>query len=365
LKVRRELKKKSTSPALYHWSQTKDAADKLETWAYNSLIKPESPHAKTYPLCGASSLYLADESYGFILSPEKTTRRTKQIPQAVKVWRQLDELAAELRQAKISERYYSPGMVAEDLSCVIIKVNELLAELTVDGGGKVAARQFFHAVLHGANELEKLSFNKDIFPTLQAIAQKETMWPVIYSPKRSRQRELEARMKRLGVGKYAVAKVVGASWSNKFNHDGKPGAGVFANRMGWMLWQVHFDGNLRRCLSRLAGEPLPQRKKRLKARGWPEWVVKLHQLPELTKVSAPDWFEIGWQVLQRANGGDVTSNPELAALGKSNVEYGRSRATTKRGQTGKQQSRAKGQIRRLLRDAFLSRWGNPEFKNKP
>jgi hypothetical protein len=31
------MKNQSTAPALYYWSQTREAADKLATWAYNSL----------------------------------------------------------------------------------------------------------------------------------------------------------------------------------------------------------------------------------------------------------------------------------------------------------------------------------------
>src|SRR5208282_3802733 len=102
---------------------------------------------------------------------------------------------------------------------------------------------------------------------------------------------------------------------------------------------------------------------RLVTQGWPRWMVRLHQLPALTKKSASDWFEVGWEALQEATGGEVTTNSELAALGKSNADWARSRATG-RGKTSAQKGRAESQIKKVLRTAFLRRFGNPQnFKN--
>jgi len=45
-------------------------------------------------------------------------------------------------------------------------------------------------------------------------------------------------------------------------------------------------------------------------------------------------------------------------LGETNAEYGRRRATTNRGKHSKQKSRLETQIEKLLRKAFLCRFGN-------
>lgn len=170
-----------------------------------------------------------------------------------------------------------------------------------------------------------------------------------YPQGKAEQLALKKDMQRLGLGVQAFQKL-GAPRRNS-------ASGKYARRLGRMLKLVHFDGNLRMCLSPIAGESSPRRKKRLEARGWLPWMVKLYQLPELTAASVDDWFEVGWEALEEACGRDVTLNPELNALGESNARYGRSRAKG-RGRRGKQRSRKAGQIKRLLHDAFVARFGN-------
>ena len=75
--------------------------------------------------------------------------------------------------------------------------------------------------------------------------------------------------------------------------------------------------------------------------------------------SSEGGFEVGWEALQDATGGNVSSIPELAELGKSSADYGRSMAITQRGRLGKQTSRVETQIHRELKKAFLVRFGNP------
>ena len=380
-------------PTLYLWSQAKDTADTLATWAYATLIKPESPRAKTYPLHGASSRLLRDGSWGLILPQPKEAAQTnktaesigfsqqpKEILDSFKVRQQLDEIAEGLRKASdFSKRYYSPGFIAEDLRKAVSKANKLLAELA--GTGKWAAEKFWLSTLEAVIELENLSFRADTLPALQAVARKQTMWPVVYPKTPGEQMALKKRMKRLGLGTQSILKTGSTSRRST--------SGKFARRIGLMLWEVHFDGNLRQCIARAAvmksvspqdrelaakqfgasavesmvvrtpDADSPQKwEARLVAQGWPRWIIRLHQLPELTADSAEDWFEVGWEALKEATGGDVTQNRELAALGKSNAEYGRRRATTKRGQTGAQRSRAEGQIKLLLKKAFVARFGN-------
>ena len=196
------------------------------------------------------------------------------------------------------------------------------------------------------------------------------MWPVVYPQNKVEQLALKKEMERLGLGTQTIYKI---GHTNRHSPSGK-----FARRIGLTLWRIHFDGNLRQCLHRnsVMLAPTPEEiergvnryrtpdaesaelwEKRLVSQGWPRWIVRLHQLDEITADNADDWFEVGWEALKEATGGDVTENRELAALGESNVKYGQRRATG-RGKTGKQKSRAESQIKVLLQKAFVARFGN-------
>lgn len=358
-------------------------AYKLAIWAFAQLLNPQSKHAQSYPLDGAiHRVSWQDRSAEIILKESNSGRPKKTIPKAVSFRQQIKAVEMGLRELgdAIKRHYkqtsgYYPGLVALKLGEAVNKLNKLLVELTALGD-KTAAENFVFCTRDAVNDLQTLSRREDIFASLQAIAAMEAEWPVTYSPHPSRQRELLARMKRLGVGTQAVQKIVGASWTNKFNRDGKPGAGVFANRMGWMLWRLHYDMILQSCLCRRlavrtgdANSPEQcspaQWERRLKQQGWPLWIVRLHQLPRLTKKSADAWFEVGWLALHEATGDNLAQIPELAALGKSNVDYAIRRVGTDRGERGKHKSRMESQIKRVLRNAFLSRWGNPNLRTNP
>jgi hypothetical protein len=385
------MKSQTAPPAFYHWSLAKSAADKLATWAYTNLIKPESPHAKNYPLAGASSRLLLDGSWGLILPQSEEAARTKETSESIgfsqqpkefleptRIRQQLDEIASGLQKAsEFLKCYFSPDFIARDLSDAINKANRLLAELAATN--KWSAERFWFSTLQAVIELENLSARADAFPALQAVARKQTMWPVVYPRNKAEQSALKKEMERLGLGAQSIYKI---GHTNRHSPSGK-----YARRIGLTLWRIHFDGNLRQCLCRHAvmqamtpeekklgvdryrttdAESAELWEKRLMSQGWPRWIVRLHQLPELTADNADDWFEVGWEALKEATGDDITLNSELAALGKSNAEYGRTRATTERGQTGNQKSRAESQIEALLRKAFVARFGNEvNFQTKP
>lgn len=185
------MKTRSTAPALYYWSQTQDAAEKLATWAYCNLIKPESPHAKNYPLEGASCQWLADGSWGIVLPEQKTALPTKgaaesievgqplnEVQESVRIRLQLEEIAVDLRKASdFSKCYYSTGMIADDLSKAISKANKLLARV-VATSCKRSAEMLWSTTLQAVGELVNLSARADTLPLLQAIACKQTVWPV-------------------------------------------------------------------------------------------------------------------------------------------------------------------------------------------
>lgn len=384
------MKNKATPPPIYKWEQAKLAADKLATWAYATVIKPESPHAKTYPLAGASTPLLPDGSWGLVLpQPEEPTQtketstsigfsqQPKEFLEPSRIRQLLEEIASALQKtSEFSKCYYSPYFISGDLSTAVDKANRLLAELAATN--KWSAEKFWFSTLQAVIELENLSARTDAFPALQAVARKQTMWPVVYPQNKAAQLALKKEMERLGLGTQSIFKVGSTSRHST--------SGKYARRIVWMLWKVHFDGNLRQCLCRHAVAPLtskgeialdatlykkeavkgllertpdaesPQKwEARLVAQGWPRWIVRLHQLPELAADNADDWFEVGWEVLQAATGEKVLDIPELAELGKSNAAYG-NRIGLK---SGGQNSRAEDQIKKLLRKAFLARFGNP------
>jgi hypothetical protein len=196
-----------------------------------------------------------------------------------------------------------------------------------------------------AVELENLSKCEASLPLIQAEAHKQSMWPVPYSPHPRWKRFTEANMRRIELGKCNFQKLWSARASDKST------AGKFSKRIGFTLWQIYNTPFCKYYFS--------QQDNQLQSQGWYPWTIRLFRLPELTKASAPAWFDVGWELLKAATGGNVASVPELARLGKSNADYGRRNATTGRGQSGNQNSRVESQIKKLLQKAFLARFGNP------
>jgi hypothetical protein len=295
---------------------------------------------------------LQDGSWEITLPKQKKLRRSKPVSESEKIGREMKAISAKLRKdANLLKRYFSYSIIAEDLGDAIGRLNRLLAELA--GRNKWALQEFFIHSLQSVIELEKLSFREDTFPLIQAEASNQSMWPVPYSPHPRRKRELDQAMQKIGLGKHNFQKLQGARWTDKSV------AGKFAHRIGMTLYEIHFGGSLNRALRRPAAANPKQWEKHLLAIGWRTWMIHLGQLPELTQASAPAWFEVGWEALKDATGGNVVSVPELASLGKSNADYGRRKATTERGRLGKQASRVEVQIKSLLRKAFLKRFGNP------
>jgi hypothetical protein len=346
------MKSKPTTPAHYKWAEATKAAERLAIWTFANLLKPESPHAIAYPLNGALCAYLQGGSWGITVPKQKKFRRFKPVSESEKIQREMKAISTQLRKdANFLKCYFSHSMTAENLGHAIGRLNRLLAELA--GKGARAMELFAFHSLESVIELEKLSFREDTFPLIQAEASKQSMWPVPYSPHPRRKRELNEAMRKIGLASHSFQKLQGARWTDKSI------AGKFAHRIGLTLVRIHFDRNLRRALCQPADANPKQWEKHLLAIGWRTWMIQLCQLPELTQASALAWFEVGWEALKDAAGGNVASVHELAGLGKSNADYAHRKAATKRGRLGKQASRVEAQIKSLLRKAFLKRFGNP------
>jgi hypothetical protein len=326
-------------------------ADRLAIWTFAELTKGAGGE---YPLQNVR-LNLQPDSQGIlvpaqlnVLAPKKP-RRFKPISEPVKIQRELKAICSKLRQdANLVTRYFSPSIIADDLAEAIDRLTKLLVDLA--GKDATALHRLFGTALISVIELEKLSFREDSLRLIQAEASKQSLWPVPYSPHPRRKRELDKTMRKIKLGEHNFQRLWGARDTDK-----SP-AGRFARRMGSALWTIYSMPGFRFFLSQQGvGMDANQREKHLVSQGWHLWMIRLCQLPALTQASAPAWFEVGWEALKEATGGNVASNSELAKLGKSNAAYGDKIGL----KSGAQNCRAEDQIRKLLQKAFLARFGNP------
>lgn len=332
----------------------------LAAWAYSNLLNPESPRAKDYPLSNVS-LRSQPNSLGIFCpvsfeinsSHPKGPPSSTPIPESVRIHNEMKAVCKKLNaDADMVKRYFSHSVIADDLAEAIESLTLLLVNLA--GKDATALHRLFGVALQSAIQLEELSFREDSLRLIQEEARKHSMWPVPYSPHPRRRKALDEAMKKIELGKRNFQKLWGA------RDTGKSIAGKFARRMGLTLWEIHSTPGLKFFLNQQAiGMNADARERHLLGQGWHLWMIRLSQLPELTQASVNAWFEVGWELLRDATAGNVASVPELATLGKSNAEYGRRYATTQRGKSGSQNSRMEGQIRSLLRKAFVSRFGNP------
>src|ERR1700685_2130581 len=211
----------------------------MPNYSILKVHKPKLIHSKAHlPLCCKMA------GWGFNLPQPKKSAPTKQIPESKKIRRHLKEIASGLsKSGNFIKSYYSPSIVAEDLSKAISQANKLLSELAATPSKRTVELFFFNS-LESVVELEKLSFREDIFPLLRDVARKQTMSLVVYPQNRAEQLKLKENMERLGLGTQAYRKI--GSPSRKHT------SGKYADRIGLLLWEVHFDGNLRQSLSRHA-----------------------------------------------------------------------------------------------------------------
>jgi hypothetical protein len=363
-------------PGFYKWAQARTAADRLAGWAYTALLnsrKSENP----YPLRGASTILLQDATWGVILSERKKVRNARPLTTAaehVKEYVAVEKsLGRSLRRAerfiqRVNQRTMATTLawLTENLGKTIADASGMLVQLAQSNEKVIARYAVTHlasAAVQTAIELERLSFRGETFSLLQSVAQQMPFWATVYSPHPREQRELNAQMKKLGVGCQGGHRVKLARWNNDQN-----AAGQMALQMGNVLSRIHSDGNLKQALSRrgvvtsassadkemaskmgFTGRLVKQTKdvktatrweQRLVLQGWSPWVIRLHTLPALDSRSAGDWFEVGWQALGEATSGKLTSIPQLAVLGKTSAGYCDKR-----------------QIKMRLKKAFMSRFG--------
>ncbi|MGO9585335.1 MAG: hypothetical protein ACLP2Y_03875 [Limisphaerales bacterium] len=347
---RNEMK---TEVVKYSSAPSNIAADRLAIWTFAMLTKGTRGE---YPLQNVrlnlqpdgQDNFHPDGTLQLNVSPPKNSRNSKPVPESIRIHREMKAISVQLRKdASFIKRYFSHSITAEDLAEAIERLTRLLVDLARKDA--TALHRLFGTALLSVIELETLSFRKDSLRLIQAEASKQSLWPVPYSPHPRRKRELDKTMWKIRLGEHNFQKLWGARDTDKSV------AGKFARRMGSTLWMIYSMPGLKFALLQPAGSNPAQ----LLSQGWHLWMIRLCQLPELTQPSASAWFEVGWEALKDATGGNVASIPELAKLGESSAAYARRKATTDLGKFGKQTSRIQDQIEKLLRKAFLARFGNP------
>lgn len=336
-------------PKIYKWAEMKSVATKVAAWAYARLLDPRKSD-DDFPLTGASYTTLADGSVGINLPKRRKPRQPQPFTSAKEITTEYVSVKRSLKRSLAEAENLIPRVnqdgwattlawLSHDLGNSIFRASELLARLASShhkGVAQAAVNQLASAAVKAAIELEQLSFREDIFPLVQTAARQMPFWAAVYSPLPKDQRELKKRMEKLGVGIRQPRKPKGARWNNDENI-----AGQFANQIGSVLCTIHFNECLQQTFWKKANgiQTQEQWESRLESFGWPRWIVRLHSLPKLTKESAPDWFEIGWDALQEAASNKVCSLPALKILGKTSAGYC-----------------DKHQIEERLRKAFISRF---------
>lgn len=328
------------------------AADLLRTWAYRALLgKSDAPNP--YPLAGASAYWKSSPESASLFLPD-TGRTPRSRPRMTKVETRckiLDlgkKLAGAVSEAKAVLDHGTDSeftMLAMELEAFVRSAVSQIVEAVERGPGSVkAAETLAFCALNATNELQKLGRKRS--ELVKPVAENWAMWPVLYDPHPDGMKELEAETAALGVATKSPERRRG-KWSNRPAKDqpNRAAVGKYANRMAQTLRRIHGDGNLAQVL-------------RLNPAGWPGWVVSAVHLDPLRKDTAPQWFDVAWQMLAEAAGGDVTTIKGLFPVGESNADFAKRRATTAKGKSGSQTSRRESDIRKALRKAFLARFGN-------
>lgn len=327
------------------------AADLLATWAFRELLAARRG-ANPYPLTGATVRWELLKDAALILPVSKRApRRRPPLTKQETFCKILDLEKTLARAEKQAQEILARGsdsemtMLAMTLGRFVGSAQSQILDTVERGPGSAKAVEtlaFF--ALKAANELHELARKRR--DLVKPVAEKWFGWPVIFDPHPDALKELVDEMTALGVATKSPERRR-AKWSNRPAKDqpNRAAVGKYANRIGHVLKTIHGDGNL---ASALHDNPA----------GWPDWIVSTVKLPPLRKDTAPQWFDVGWQMLTVAAGGDVTTLQELAPVGESNRRYAKRLATTAKGKSSPQTSRQASDIRKTLRKAFLARFGN-------
>jgi hypothetical protein len=183
------------------------------------------------------------------------------------------------------------------------------------------------------------------------IASQRFAWPVLLARHPGFARETNGFLKRIQLGEacpyYSKSNQWGIGWGGKISVA--------------TLWAEGIHATIEANRSHLRIAKRLGRNNELKAE-WkkiPQWAKDCLTLKPLTRDTAPQWFEVGWQAILDETNGKPESVPELRALGEHRAQHsehsGQQKRTTPRTAAVNIRARIKERIAQALHGLAPSR----------
>jgi len=255
-----------------------------------------------------------------------------------------NELLARLQKLTQAEAHDDSDSVA-----TIHEVGDLIKHLQAglvalaEKDSPHAAQTLAHSALDAVESLSQLGHSKP--ELVKTFSRSWSVWPVLYDGRPTILEAIEQQLADLEVGTQSAQRHGRPSDQSSPEQPYRHVAAEYAKRIGFTLQQIHADAQRVEFIVRFT------KKRRCLC---PEWILRLVGLPPLTKESARDWFDVGWDALKESSLGSPANIKELGPIGETNAAE---RKRAKYSARIQEQAREK-QIRSRLRDAFCVRFGN-------
>ena len=197
----------------------------------------------------------------------------------------------------ILQMSYSAGRLLEEL------------QLHVADGNILATINFVKLLEANVTWLESYSVRDK--SKLKAIASLAPVWPVMAARCSQRTKAADEYLEKIELGAKAQVSL-SQKWGNSWRKGGRDYGAVATHYARGIRNAVHHG----RMFSLQYHDILPTNGPLSRA-AWqkvPQWIKDAGKLVPLTKNSAPNWFEIGWQLLVEKHNGHPESDPTLGKL---------------------------------------------------
>ena len=226
---------------------------------------------------------------------------------------------------EFSHFQFPSGLRDVDELLEVVKGNNIacdLSKMTVDDlylHCKLAAQELFHRTDKGNQEAADSLVQLGIYiagiveeqsikhlEVFKYIAERQPVWPALVTPTPHNSQYIKQRMKILGLAlKSEFAMHSKARWSpaNIATWNAMSIIGTIRANQEWKEVRQTF-------ITKNKKSPIP-----VKIIEPPAWVKKCWALSPLTKQTAKEWFNVGWDALMEATEGHPERDPELRPLG--------------------------------------------------
>jgi hypothetical protein len=197
----------------------------------------------------------------------------------------------------ILDMSYSAGRLLEEL------------RLYVADGNQLATVSFVLLLAENVTWLESYSVRDK--GNLKATANRAPVWPVIMARCSRRTKAAAEYLKRIELGTKAQISL-SPKWGTSWRKGGRDDGAIATHFARAIRIAVHNARNFFLCYDKRLETNGP-----LSRAAWakvPQWVKDAGKLPPLTKESAPQWFEIGWNILVEKHGGQPENDELLRKL---------------------------------------------------